>query len=330
MDETGLAAWSLTQLLAALAARLPASLASQLAVCELGCGVAPAALPLVLLESPVSTHLQSSSSGSQLSDVGHVRNSKEDGTSNDQANEYDADDQDADKIRMDLDKIADESPNVAVDSRSKAALEGSGPRRVVLTDVNEEALARLSSSLEASGRLGAGVEVQALDWADLQALEKLEAAFDLVLASEVLYYNVDVACLMNAGAKLLKKSHGVWILCSFLRGTSLRELRQKAAESGLHMRLLDIFRVNEEMLQGPAQVEGYAVLCAMHAVPETKLGSYSAGDELDFDRPWLWETLGLAPYEISLEEAITGEDEEDAEASGAVWNVPFAGDSDSE
>ncbi|GBG24304.1 Hypothetical Protein FCC1311_005222 [Hondaea fermentalgiana] len=257
-DDTGLAAWSLTQLATALAGRL-APLCSGRAVCELGCGVQPAALPLVR-----ATAQKNTSGPSNLTSSGESCEP---------------------------------------------------PRRLLLTDVNVAALEQLGAKVRELEAPFA--EVASLDWADDAALDRLQGAFDLVLASEVLYYNVDLDALMRAGATILDRHHGMWIFCSFLRGTSLRALRDAAHRQGLAFRLLDIFRVNQDLLQSPAQVEGYAALAVLHAheLPNPLL---------------LWKPSGLAPFEISLDDAIAEEDEEEAQATGAMWSAPFAGSDDEE
>jgi hypothetical protein len=122
-----------------------------------------------------------------------------------------------------------------------AAADGRGAARVLATDYSAAAVARVEASPAAALCRARGwpLEAAVLDWASPPA-PRDAGAFDVLLASEVLYYQVDVRQLMHAFAALMRRPAGFGVMASFSRGTSLKQLVQAGQENGLAVRVLDI------------------------------------------------------------------------------------------
>lgn len=104
------------------------------------------------------------------------------------------------------------------------------------------------------------VSVARLDWDNFNLDESNcvteFAPFDLVCASEVLYYRVDAKALFSSVSHLLSPK-GAFMLVSAVRNFSLKDLQKASELFGLQMHIYDIGEVNRICLNGEYQVAGY-------------------------------------------------------------------------
>lgn len=167
-----------------------------------------------------------------------------------------------------------------------------GPK-VVVSDYNANVIQRLQEKYN---------HALVLDWSKgLEAdQEWLRNRFDLVLACEVLYYAVDERDLLGMAKCLLKPETGIMLLVSYLRTIQAESLCTIGEELGLVIRVLDIHRINEELLDGNFDVSGYCICASIH---------HKALNMEDQNN--MLSKAGLMEYEIGIDELVDSDSDED-------------------
>jgi len=163
---------------------------------------------------------------------------------------------------------------------------------VVVSDGNPAVVEKLKAS-------DLGGFATLLDWDKVVSSELTLQKFDVLLAAEVLYFNVDVSNLLRCVASLMNKK-GILIWTSHLRGFSMKEIADACRQHALTFRLFDISRTNESVGKPLTLVQGHCFLSIVHFA-----GMDCAGFPLE--------------NEISMEKTILEEEEDEKEE----WVPPF-------
>jgi len=132
------------------------------------------------------------------------------------------------------------------------------------------------------------IQAQVFDW----SVDKLSQPVDVIVASEILYYAVDIDALFRCVYSMLKPS-GIFILVSQQRGTVMRSMRDASIACHLSLHLYDIFAYEYQVLKSGIPLGSYPILAIMTHQIESLL---------------ICEYLQLSNFKLSVEDLINAEE----------------------